>query len=194
MQETEIKLYVPDLQAVEARLRELGATLAHPRVFEKNVRYDDADGSLTAARRVLRLRQDDGVRLTFKDDGAALDGGPYTRFEAETTVGDFATMEVILGRLGYQPYLIYEKYRTTWALTDVEVMLDEMPYGNFVEIEGEGSAILPVMMRLGLSAAPRMTASYGRLFDRVRANLGLTFENLTFANFAGLDVPLSALE
>ena len=194
MQETEIKLYVPDLAAVEARLREVGATLAHARVFEKNVRYDDAARSLTTARRVLRLRQDDGVRLTFKDDGAAVDGGPYTRFEAEVSVGDFATTEIILGRLGYRPYLTYEKYRTTWALGDVEVMLDEMPYGNFVEVEGEGSAILPAVVLLGLGGAPRMTASYGLLFDRVRERLGLAFDDLTFANFAGLTVPLVALE
>lgn len=194
MQETEIKLFVPDLPAVEARLRELGATLAHARVFEKNVRYDDAGRSLSAAGRVLRLRQDDDVRLTFKDEGRVMEGGgPYTRFEAELSVSDFATMEIILGRLGYHPYMIYEKYRTTWALAGVEVMLDEMPYGHFVEIEGEGSAILAVTVQLGLGAAPRMTASYGVLFDRVKAYLGLSFADLTFANFAGINVPLSAL-
>lgn len=194
MQETEIKLYVPDLQAAEARLRELGATLAHPRVFERNVRYDDAGRNLSAAHRVLRLREDDRVRLTFKDDGVAVAGGPFSRFEAEADVSDFATMEIILGRLGYHPYMTYEKYRTTWALDEVEVMLDEMPYGNFIEIEGEGSAILPVLLRLKLGAAPRMTASYGVLFDRVKSRLGLSFADLTFANFDGVDVPLSALE
>ncbi|MFN8379576.1 MAG: class IV adenylate cyclase [Anaerolineae bacterium] len=194
MQETEIKLYVPDLRAIEARLRELGATLAHARVYEKNVRYDDASGGLSAARRVLRLRQDDEVRLTYKDDGAAVDGGPWTRFEAEVTVEDFATMEVILGRLGYHAYMVYEKYRTTWAFDGLEVMLDEMPYGNFVEIEGEGSRIMPLVGRLGLNDAPRMTASYGALFDRVKSRLGLSFDDLTFANFAHIDVPLIALE
>ena len=193
MQETEIKLYVPDLAAVEARLRELGAELAHPRVFERNVRYDDA-GRLSAERKVLRLREDSIVRLTFKDDGAGLDGGPYTRFEAEVTVSDFDTMQTILGRLGYAPYMTYEKYRTTWAFGGVEVLLDEMPYGNFVEIEGDGAKIMPMVAQLGLNEAPRMTASYGALFDRVRGRLGLAFTDLTFANFAGVVVPPSALE
>ena len=194
LQETEIKLFVPDLAAVEARLRDLGAELAHARVFERNVRYDDADGSLSAARRVLRLREDDEVRLTFKDEAAALDGGPHTRFEAEVGVSDFATMDIILGRLGFQPYMTYEKYRTTYTLDGVEVLLDEMPYGTFVEIEGDADGILAVMTRLGLNDAPRMTASYGALFDRVRTALGLTFTDLTFAAFEGIDVPLSALE
>ncbi len=193
-EETEIKLYVPDLAAVAARLHAEGAVLETPRVFERNVRYDDDVDSLSAARKVLRLREDVRVRLTYKDEGVAHDGGPYSRFEAEVTVDDFAAMEIILAKLGYQPYMTYEKYRTTWTLAGVEVLLDEMPYGNFVEIEGPGDAIMPVAARLGLSAAPRMTASYGALFERVRANLGLTFTDLSFANFVGMDVPLSALE
>lgn len=192
--ETEIKLYVPDLAAVEARLRAEGALLKTPRVFERNVRYDDAASSLSSAGKVLRLREDERVRLTYKDEGSAEAGGPYSRFEAEVTVSDFEAMEIILGRLGYRPYMIYEKYRTTYALAGVEVLLDEMPYGHFVEIEGPREAILPAAQRLGLAHAPRMTASYSILFKRVRAQLGLTFTDLTFANFTGIDVPLSALE
>lgn len=192
--ETEIKLYVPDLAALDERLRAEGAELVQPRVYERNVRYDDEQRHLTGARKVLRLREDNGVRFTFKDDGAAADGGPFSRFEAEVTVSDFAAMEVILGRLGFHPYMRYEKFRTVYRMDGVEVMLDEMPYGHFVEIEGEADAILSAMMRLGLRDAPHMTASYSMLFDRVRERLGLPFDDLTFANFRGIEVPLSALQ
>lgn len=192
--ETEIKLYVPDLTTVEEHLRAQGAELVQPRVFERNVRYDDEQRRLTGARRVLRLREDTGVRLTFKDEGTPADSGPFSRFEAEVSVSEFAAMEVILGRLGFHPYMRYEKFRTVYQLDDVEVMLDEMPYGRFVEIEGEAEAILAAMTRLGLRDAPQMTASYSALFDRVRDRLGLAFDDLTFANFRGIDVPLSALE
>jgi adenylate cyclase class 2 len=192
-QETEIKLYVSDLATVEARLQAEGAALKTPRVFERNVRYDDAAGGLSAARRVLRLREDERVRLTFKDEGAAQGDGPYSRFEAEVTVSEFAAMDMILGKLGFAPYMMYEKYRTTYALNGVEVLLDEMPYGHFVEIEGAEDAIMPAVERLGLVDAPRMTASYSALFERVRTALGLTFTDLTFANFAGITVPPSAL-
>jgi adenylate cyclase class 2 len=188
-QETEIKLYVADLSAVEARLRAEGALLKTARVFERNVRYDDAQGGLSAARRVLRLREDERVRLTFKDEGVAQGDGPYSRFEAEVTVSEFAAMEMILQKLGFAPYMRYEKYRTTYALGGVEVLLDEMPYGHFVEIEGAKDQIMPVVDRLGLTDAPRMKGSYSALFERVRAALGLTFTDLTFANFAGINVP-----
>jgi len=32
--------------------------------------------------------------------------------------------------------MMYEKYRTTFTIGSLEVVLDELPYGNFVEIEG----------------------------------------------------------
>lgn len=189
--ETEIKLYTPDLVAIAQALAAAGAKLTTPRVYEHNIRYDNAAGSLTPRGIVLRLRQDDRVRLTYKEAGSAQDG-IISRLEAEVEVSDFATMNFILGRLGYTPAMVYEKYRTTYHMDNTEIVLDELPYGDFVEIEGDHASIERVLTRLNLQTAPRMTHSYARLFDFVRANLGLTFTDLTFANFAGLTVPLSA--
>jgi len=191
--ETEVKLYVPDLTAVEQRLQAAGARLVAPRVLERNVRYDTADGRLAASGQVLRLRQDTRVRLTYKDQGAALENSALTRFEAEVEVSDFETMQTILARLGYAPSMAYEKYRTTYKLDEVEVALDELPLGSFVEIEGEVDAIEQAVARLGLSAARRYPHSYAKLFDHARHNLELAFTDLTFANFAGIIVPEAAL-
>ena len=66
LQEVEVKLHTPDLERVREALEKAGATLTKPRVFERNLRYNSADGSLMAAGNVLRLRQDDAVKLTFK--------------------------------------------------------------------------------------------------------------------------------
>jgi adenylate cyclase, class 2 len=193
--ETEVKLYVPDLHAVEMRLQALGATLTAARVFERNVRYDDAEHQMDANDIVLRLRQDDRVRLTYKDPpNASTESGIYSRFEAEVEVSDFDTMAMILNKLGYVAYMVYEKYRTTYTLDDAEIVLDEMPYGNFVEIEGEAATIERLIEQLGLANAPRFGASYAGLFDRVRQSLGLTFNDLTFKNFEGIDVPERAFK
>ncbi len=192
--ETEVKLHVPDLRAVEQRLLAAGAQLTAPRVFERNVRYDAADGALAASGQVLRLRADARVRLTYKGQGAALGGGALTRFEAEVEVSDFDAMQTILARLGYTPYMVYEKYRTTYTLGETEVVLDELPYGSFVEVEGAAPAIEGVIARLGLEQARRYPRSYTALFDSVRRSLGLTFSDLTFANFAGIDVPARAFD
>jgi adenylate cyclase, class 2 len=182
--ETEVKLYVPDLQTVAEALRAAGAVQETERVYERNVRYDDAERSLTPRGMVIRLREDQRIRLTYKDDGVVTNG-INSRFEAEVEVSDFNTMEMILGKLGFTPYMIYEKYRTTFTLDGTEIVLDELPYGNFVEIEGTVEQIEAVIARLGLGSAARQTGSYARLFERIRSKRGFTFTDLTFANFAG---------
>lgn len=193
--ETEVKLYVPALERVQGRLESLGARLVTPRVYERNVRYDNAARTLTPAGIVVRLRQDTRVRLTYKDAPDTGDGtGISTRFEAEVEVSDFEAMQTILGRLGYTPYMIYEKYRTTYELDRVEIVLDEMPYGNFVEIEGDKYTIENLIKRLELQQSRRLDGSYATLFERVRRRMGLTFTDLTFANFKGIQVAENVFE
>lgn len=188
--ETEVKLYVPHLEVVQARLEMLGATLTASRVYEQNVRYENAAHTLTRDGIVLRLRQDTRARLTYKEGSSAQDG-IVSRTEIEVEVSDFAAMEAILVKLGYTTAMRYEKYRTTFTLNAVEIVLDEMPYGNFVEIEGESGAIAAAIDRLELQEAPRSSGSYVTLFEKVKAQLGLTFTDLTFDNFKGLIVPES---
>lgn len=185
--ETEVKLIVPDLDSVRARLETAGAHLEAPRVYERNVRYENAAGTLSPAGIVVRLRQDSRVRLTYKEEKTVVDG-ISSRLEAEVEVSDFTTMELILGKLGYHPHLIYEKYRTTYTLDGAEIVLDELPYGTFVEIEGDKATIESVIKRLGLEATPRYAGSYVVLFEQIKQRLGLTFTDLTFANFEGIEV------
>ena len=173
--------------AVTESLEAAGATLLKPRVFERNIRYDSADGSLTAAGIVLRLRQDQAVKLTYKAD-ASVERGIVSRFEAEVELSDFETMDVILRRLGYEVALIYEKYRTTYTLAGAEIVLDELPFGNFTEIEGDAATIERVVERLGLGGRRRMAGSYVDIFADVKMGLGLAARDCTFEVFSGLDV------
>ncbi len=189
MQEVEIKLYTPDLDLPRRALETAGALLKSPRVFERNLRYENAAGTLTAGGIVLRLRQDEKAKLTYKS-GASSQDGIFRRFEAEVVVSDFDTMDLILQRLGYEVALIYEKYRTTYALGDAEIVLDELPYGNFTEIEADAETIERVVSDLGLSRFRRMTGSYTEIFAELKLQLGLTMRDLSFEAFAGLDVNL----
>jgi adenylate cyclase, class 2 len=195
--ETEVKLYVPDLKAVEESLQALGAKLITARVFERNVRYENAAKDLSKRGIVVRLRQDNRVRLTYKEPpkeytGGLLEEGIMHRFEAEVQVDHFETMALILEKLGYTPHMTYEKYRTTYEIGGAEVVLDEMPYGNFVEIEGDGQVIPVVLEKLGLQNAKRFQSNYVKLLDSVRHHLKLDFTDLTFENFKGIDVPEDA--
>ena len=187
--ETEAKLYLPDLSAVAQKLVRVGATLVKPRIFERNVRYENAGQSLTEQGIIVRLRQDSTVRLTYKGrSNIPVQDGISSRFEAEVEVSDFDTMSLILDRLGYFPHVIYEKWRATYQLNPVEVVLDELPFGNFVEIEGQADDIRQAITRLGLEDAPRFAISYLELFDHVKRTLDLDFQDLTFDNFHEITV------
>jgi adenylate cyclase, class 2 len=190
--EIEVKIYVADLEVIAGRLQAAGAALVTPRVFERNIRYENADESLTAQRIIVRLRQDHRNRLTYKEPAEAHKDGLTTRFEAEVEVDDFDAMALILERLGYHPHTTYEKYRTTYTLEGAEIVLDELPYGNFVEIEGQPDDIRRMIERLELTTAQRYQDNYLTLFDNVCRNLGLRLRHLTFDNFREIDVPSSA--
>ncbi len=192
MQEVEIKLHTPDLALVQRALEAAGADLKSPRVFERNLRYENAAGTLTAGGIVLRLRQDERAKLTYKS-GASSEDGIFRRFEAEVVVSDFETMDIILRRLGYDVALIYEKYRTTWVLGDAEIVLDELPYGNFTEIEADAETIEQVVSELDLGRFRRMTGSYVEIFAELKWKLGLTMRDCSFEDFAGLDVDVGDL-
>lgn len=191
--ETEIKLLIPDLATVAAQLQAVGATLTAPRVYEKNIRYEDAAKELTKSGRVLRLRQDSRTRLTFKEPVERIDQAPASgissRHEFEVTISDFETMDIILHKLGFHASWIYEKYRTTYQLGGCEVVLDELPMGNFVEIEGSVEAIEDAVIQLALANARRIVGSYSALFFQARERLDLPMHNLTFAAFANVIIP-----
>jgi adenylate cyclase, class 2 len=192
--EIETKFHVRDLQEIESRLQALEARLVQPRQYERNLRFDLPDGSLRKTYRVLRLRQDEKVVLTYKGPGSDAVDGIRAREEREVVVSDFATMRKILESLGYGIQFIYEKYRTTYIHENTHVMLDEMPFGFFIEIEGETqSAVMTLAEHLKLDKEGAIPDSYQVLFERVKDALGLSFRDLTFSNFSGIDVPDSVL-
>lgn len=184
-QEIESKFYVRDLPAVEARLTALGAVLKVPRGFEYNLRFDDPKGRLSAGHRVLRLRKSDDARITYKGPGRA-QAGAVIRTELEIVVDDFEQARALLEALGYHAVVIYEKYRSMYELEGALVTLDELPYGNFVEIEvARVESIAPLAQKLALDPNAAIPDSYLGLFERVRAAKKLSARNLAFAEFAG---------
>ncbi len=184
MLEIEAKFYIANLEALQTTLVACGAQLVDPRVLETNLRFDTTGDELQANHRVLRLRKDHGAHLTYKDD-ARIEDGAQVRREIEFEVSDFSAARQLLEALGYEVVIIYEKYRTTYKLDDCEVVLDELPIGNFCEIEGVDVArVQHVSEILGLYWHNSIPISYLALFDGLKNRKRLKMENLTFQAFA----------
>jgi len=134
------------------------------------------------------LRRDTEARLTYKGANTNKQG-VLSRTEIEFIVENFEKAKLFLEALGYQPVFYYEKYRTTSELDGTLIMLDELPYGNFVEIEGETiESIRQVSDALNLNWDAAIGASYHALFLYVCKTLDLSFQDLSFENFAGIQV------
>jgi adenylate cyclase class 2 len=129
--------------------------------FEENILY--AGGSLDSSRQVLRLRRVEGKAiLTYKERFTNASSIKHHR-EDETGVEDAEALNDILLALGLKPSLVYEKRRATWRIGETEIVFDELPFGFFMEIEGEEEEIREAEQLLGLTEAEAEMATYPEL-------------------------------
>ena len=140
--------------------------------FEDNTLY--AGAGLDVGRSVLRLRRI-GKRgiLTFKERFPTRSDIKHQR-EDETVVADPDAMELILEALGFTAGLIYEKRRETWILGKTEIVIDELPFGLFMEIEGAEQEIRRIETELTIKGLrtepdtyPQLTLKHGRNHEGV---------------------------
>src|SRR5579884_1792933 len=172
--ETEVKIPLADLQALQLRLIESGFKISVPRALEINDLYDTPDHALRRQGMLLRLRRiGDKSKITWKGPGVA---GPHkSRPELETSIGSFEELGEILTQLGFERVFRYEKFRTEYENGRAPgagkkqnahsvVTIDETPIGNYIEIEGEPEWIDGTAQRLGFSTKDYILASYGQLY------------------------------
>ncbi len=172
--EKKYRLSEEELGHVRARLKETGAELCGSD-FEENTLYDG--GNLDLETCVLRLRRTERrATLTYKKRFSLPDTAIKHQREDETGVENADALHDILLALGYRPALVYEKRRETWRVNGAEVVVDELPFGTFVEIEGEEAAILEAEKNLKLTDAETEHATYPQLTARHGARKGALIE------------------
>ncbi len=190
--EIEVKFYVRETEILQRQIAATGA-VGRGRVFETNHCFDDDGGRLTKSASLLRLRRDDRARLTFKTRPQQSDPRFKTYREDEVVVSDFETMTRILEGLGYRRRQVYEKWRETYELDGALLCIDTLPYGTFIEIEGDGETIIRLAARLGLDWEQRILTNYLAIFDRIKRRFTLSFDDVTFRNFESVSIDVEPL-
>ena len=186
--ELEIKYYIADLNRIVDLLNGLGASIKKERVHELNLKFDSRDRDLTRRGQILRVRKDSDSYITFKGPGVN-DSDVLNRQEIQFAVSSFESAKKLLSTLGFDILMVYEKFRTLYRYDQVEVSLDEMPYGDFIEIEGPSvSEIRDISSKMGLNWDKRILVSYTDLFEELRNRLDLRFRDLVFNEFHGLEI------
>jgi adenylate cyclase class 2 len=159
------------LVELTARLGELGADFLYE-TFEEN--YLHRGGVLDERPAFLRLRKTEKrITLTYKEKVPTANNFKR-QIEFETEVSDVSATESIFEKLGYKLAAVYEKHRKAWHFRNVEVVLDELPFGYYMEIEGTVKDILAVEKLLGADKLepetrgyPRLTLKYGKVVNGV---------------------------
>ena len=175
--EIETKFIDPDLDAVRRALG-AGGGVRKDRYFERNLVFDTPDRRLREKNVLLRLRKAGRCVLTLKrpprEMGPDTDGVRLKVWEeTETVVLDFEAMREVLFGLGFVLAFAYEKIRETWELAGCKVCLDTLPFGEFVEIEGEPEAIHGCADLLGLAPEASSDLTYHALNREYRRKAGL---------------------
>lgn len=166
--ETEKKYRLDKKRLVElsAKLDSIGAVFTGER-FEEN--YLHRGGTLDERGAMLRLRKiGDITHFTYKEK-LRNDSDYKHKIEFETVVSDVEATENIIEKLGYHLSVVYEKHRKAWHLGNVEVVLDELPFGLYMEIEGSIEDIEAAEKLLEIDdlepeprGYPRLTVKYGK--------------------------------
>jgi adenylate cyclase class 2 len=182
--EIEVKLECDNLD--DLRRAGFDLKLLTPRHFEDNWLLDLPDQSLSSHGAALRVRTVNGSGLvTFK---GAVSQSSYSKLkvreEIETEVADPGRLISLFERLGYQRCFRYQKYRTVYLLaidnSELEVVFDETPMGNFIEIEGDEGAVLRVLSAAGFSTEQSIRESYPELQAARCRDKGIALEDLVF--------------
>ena len=189
--EIEVKFYLEDIEGMQSKILKLGAK-SKGRLFETNILYEDKNNSLIKKKSLLRLRQDEKTIFTLKSRPPVESKDYKIVNELEVEISDFATMDQILQNLGFHPEQKYEKWRETIVLDQTVFCLDRMPYGDFLEIEGQEKDIRYYASRFGLNWQKRILFNYLQIFEIIRKDQNLEFKDLTFNNFETVDVDAGA--
>ncbi|MFW5957782.1 MAG: class IV adenylate cyclase [Desulfosalsimonas sp.] len=186
--ETEVKFYLPHPETIRRRIQETGGRYVEEN-FEKNIRFEDSDCSFFKKNALLRLRKTDNrSELTYKGEPPEKNTDFKVHQELEVLVSDFETTAQIIETLGFHKEQVYEKYRETWNFNSAVVCMDRMPFGNFLEIEGEPEAIREIAAKLGFDWKKRILENYLSIFEQLKTKSSLDFNDVTFENFIDVDI------
>ena len=158
--EKKYRLTKKQRREIERRMRDMSLV---PRELEHEENTIYRGGRLDQPGRALRLRRVNGrAYLTFK---RRLPGKSAIKHqeEYEVTIADPDGMEWILKSLDFTPGLIYEKRRTRWKVGKAKVVIDELPFGLFMEIEAPVREIKRVEKILGAEKIPAVMETYPSL-------------------------------
>lgn len=179
--EIEVKVPVTNLHEIKDKIMKLGGKLTlkdqqidiylqHPcRDFEKT---DEA----------LRIRKTSGKNyLTYK--GPRTKSKLKARLEIEVEISNINSIEEILSKLGFKPFIKIVKKREIWTINNIKINLDEVEgLGRYIEVEITSKnvkeaekAIFELLEKLGIDKKSIVKKTY---FEMIKETKILTQQKI----------------
>ena len=160
--EIEAKFTDIDMDAMRAKLKELGATLVYPERLMKRINYDYKAGGNAW----IRVRDEgDKVTMTYK---RVLDRTLHGTQEVNLVVDDFERAGELLDAIGMTGKALQETKREQWSLDGCEITLDTWPWiPSFLEVEGPSEeAVRSASSKLGMDWSNAMHGSVETVYQQ----------------------------
>ena len=93
---------------------------------------------------------------------------------------DVETLREALKALGFKKEIIFEKKRKNILKDDIVISFDELPFGFFVEFEGNPEVIEKYINKFDLSSKPKITKAYLALWEDYKKKHRIKAENCIF--------------
>ena len=178
MEEIEVKFKISDPEEIRKKLKKMGA-ISKGSVNEKNITFDDPERDFGNDVKMLRVRDDGKVTITYK--GKPKEGKFKKRREIEILSDNYEASVELIKSLGFKPAWSYQKIREGWLLGETYITIDKLPQmGYWMEIEGTEEEIDSVIQSLGFNPDEGTSKTYKRIFQEYCEKNNIEFGDMVF--------------
>ncbi len=157
--------------------------------FQRTSMYDNKDKLMQKTNGRIRIREfkrKDGLYKSLSYKKPLLNKLKAKR-EIEYEIffpDDKENIEKIIKEMGFSLVSSYERYQTLWLIDKTKITLDEYPFVDVLEIEGNLEEINKMASRLDLNIKESLSDPIDTLFTKWREKKGLKFTPfMTFETF-----------
>lgn len=147
--------------------------------FEKTYGYFTENYENMAKGIFPRIKDKDGVALVSVKVKTKNDSKMFERdeYEFEIDSSKVESLRSMFGALGYCIEHIFEKRRYKLEpINNCDFVVDELPFGYFIELEGAEEDIEKSIKKLGLENNERINGTYLKLWEEYKKENNLTGE------------------
>lgn len=176
--EKEIKIKVENPKQLISLLTKLKAEKRNEG-SQITTRMDSPELKLEKKGIFLRVRTGEKNIVTLKKKIKS-NGDLFERMELETEVKNPELLADIFAELGFTKRSIMEKYRINYSYQNTKISIDELPFGIYIEIEGNPKDIVRTAKELSLDLSKKITVTYWDLFEKYKRKTKKAGENIVF--------------